>query len=362
MGGYPIPRSVVDNLKFLCTEEVAVRLGFKVVRHKMCCFAHAEKNASLGFYGPELRKWHCFSCGKGGDNAINFVMECCGLKFVDACRKLCELYGMDCGGGMGSYGVCKPVASCSSRDSEKGTEKDSGKGRGNVFHSEVAQWILDNTGGLTPRAENFLFRERKLNRDVIVRQGVRAVERPWKLLGMLKERFDMGVLSESCFIKKNDKGLFLKFFSPCLLFPYYNAEGVLMGVQSRYLGQDKEVPRFQFFFGGDKKTCLYNLPVLKSICPGDDLYIAEGITDCLAMLSDGLNAVAIPSANIIPAEDLDMLDGFRLHIGMDNDRAGKMAAGIISGLLDKKGICHDVVVLPDVAKDYGGLVADMRVA
>lgn len=39
-----------------------------------------------------------------------------------------------------------------------------------------------------------------------------------------------------------------------------------------------------------------------------------------------------------------------------------MAAGIISGLLDKKGICHDVVVLPDVAKDYGGFVADKGVA
>lgn len=47
---------------------------------------------------------------------------------------------------------------------------------------------------------------------------------------------------------------------------------------------------------------------------------------------------------------------------MNANVKGISNAGIISGLLDKKGICHDVVEVPDVAKYYGRFVADKGVA
>lgn len=74
--------------------------------------------------------------------------------------------------------------------------------------------------------------------------------------------------------------------------------GGLIGLQSRYLGENKEVPRFQFVSA--QKTRLFNLPILGSMKDGEDLYISEGITDCLALLSSGKKAVAIPSATILP--------------------------------------------------------------
>lgn len=57
-----------------------------------------------------------------------------------------------------------------------------------------------------------------------------------------------------------------------------------------------EAPRFQFI--SSQKTRLFNLPVLNTMKFGEDLYISEGITDCLALLSAGKKAVAIPSATI----------------------------------------------------------------
>ena len=64
----------------------------------------------------------------------------------------------------------------------------------------------------------------------------------------------------------------------------YDVDNNLLTVQARYLG-DKDLPRFQFPKGS---TCqVFNLPVLKTLESGDELWITEGVSDCLAMLSAG---------------------------------------------------------------------------
>ena len=64
----------------------------------------------------------------------------------------------------------------------------------------------------------------------------------------------------------------------------YDVDNNLLTVQARYLG-DKDLPRFQFPKGS---TCqVFNLPVLETLESGDELWITEGVSDCLAMLSAG---------------------------------------------------------------------------
>ena len=60
-----------------------------------------------------------------------------------------------------------------------------------------------------------------------------------------------------------------------------------------------EVGRFMFPKGS--KCGIYNLPVLKLLKPGEPLYIAEGCSDCWALLSSGHKAIAIPSATLLKA-------------------------------------------------------------
>ncbi len=67
------------------------------------------------------------------------------------------------------------------------------------------------------------------------------------------------------------------------------------------------------------------MPIINSMKYGDDLYISEGITDCLGLLSSGKKAVAIPSATILPLEDLMNLSVFNLHKYPDQDDAGRKA-------------------------------------
>ena len=74
-----------------------------------------------------------------------------------------------------------------------------------------------------------------------------------------------------------------------------------------------------------QKTRLFNLPILETMKPGEDLYISEGITDCLSLLSFGKKAVAIPSATILPQYDLLDLKEYKLHMFPDQDEAGRQA-------------------------------------
>ena len=70
---------------------------------------------------------------------------------------------------------------------------------------------------------------------------------------------------------------------------------------------------------------IYNLPILKHLQPGEPLYIAEGCSDCWAMLSAGLKAVALPSASSLNERDFELLKPLNLHIYPDHDEAGERA-------------------------------------
>ena len=90
-----------------------------------------------------------------------------------------------------------------------------------------------------------------------------------------------------------------------LQIPYFNQEGKLVGVQNRNLVKGAS-PRFRFPSGS--QCSIYNLPVLRMLRPGDELYITEGCSDCWAMLSAGHKAIAIPSATLLTKKDVELFE------------------------------------------------------
>lgn len=304
-----IPKSVIEKLNELSCEEVAEKLGIVVKHHRALCIAHDDHHPSMGFFGENRNRWYCFACHNSG-NAIKFVETELNLSFVKACEWLCSQFGI--------YLENVPRRSKTlvipKRIIKKPVEKEK------IFVTEVAQYILNHCN-LTATGKKFLFDERKLNPTVIKSLNIVSLDEPWELLKKLKDSFPQETLIKSGFISQT---LYLSIFTPCLIIPYYDVDCNLVGLQTRYLGTaDKKVPRFQFI--SSQKTKLYNLPVLNTLERGDDLYISEGITDCLALLSAGKKALAIPSSTILPKLDLMMLDKFRLHMYPDNDDAGRKA-------------------------------------
>ena len=100
---------------------------------------------------------------------------------------------------------------------------------------------------------------------------------------------------------------------PWLQIPYYDQEGRLVGVQNRNLVKGG-LPRFRFPQGSE--CGIYNLPVLKRLKPGDELWIAEGCSDCWALLSAGHKAIAIPSATLLTKKDKELLSGLSLGLSL----------------------------------------------
>ena len=107
---------------------------------------------------------------------------------------------------------------------------------------------------------------------------------------------------------------------------------------------------------------LYNLPVLNKLEEGEALYIAEGASDCWALLSAGHKAIAIPSATLLSKKDVELLLSLTLslsltfHMYPDRDLPGERLFLQLKELLPN--LQHHQL-LPD-CKDYSDLYLQLH--
>lgn len=127
-------------------------------------------------------------------------------------------------------------------------------------------------------------------------------------------------------------------------------EGNVVNLQSRYLGTKREAPRFQFI--QNAQIGMFNVGVLKELKHGEKLFLSEGITDCIALLSSGRKAVAIPSATLLKEEQLNLLASRNLYMYPDHDEAGERLFNELQDTLGKRGAMVVRVSLPKGCKDF----------
>ncbi len=334
-----IPEDIVTRLDELSIESVAEKLGIDVKRHKATCFMHDDHEPSLRF-SPSKNMFFCFVCDKGG-GPIQLVMEHEGWSFQNACLWLAKEFNIII---PENIGYVKPVKNMVkkvylSKDNESKC----------TFDEEIFLWLIEKAG-LSETAQKFLYEKRYFKKDIIMSLNIKSVTNPKKVKESLIYEFGEERCVKSSIVRKDENGTYFYFYTPCLLFPYYEQDGKLVGIQSRYLGEKKDAPRFQFLAA--QKTRLFNLPILNTLKRGDKLYISEGITDCLAMLSSSLKAVAIPSATIQPLEDLILLKNYDLHMYPDQDEAGQRAFMELRRFFVNNYSTIKEEKLPEGAKDY----------
>lgn len=293
-------RYELQRLRDLPIEGVAERLGLQITRHKCLCPFHDDTHPSLSF---NLRKntFRCFVCGEHG-GVIDIVMRLLGVDFKGACSWL----------GTGTSTSSSPSSSTSSSTSF--TPKKYAKYFDHPYLSDAAR--------------RFLFGERLLDERVV----------RWCRLTSWRDRNG----------------------TDWLQVPYYDMEGNLIGVQWRNLTDS--LPRFRFPYGS--RCSIYNLPVLKMLGHGEDLWITEGCSDCWAMLSAGHKAIAIPSATLLKPKDAELLASLSSTFRMypDNDVPGERLFLQLQELLEApsdspsfqeksgKRLCHHQ--LPPGCKDF----------
>lgn len=334
-----IPQNIISRLNELPIEEVAYKLGLEVKRHKTLCFKHNDHNPSITF-SKTKNIYKCWVCGVGG-GPIKLVQDKEGWNFPKACIWLGKEFNIWWPENSWDRNIFKrTVPKVHLPKNIKETL---------MFDEEIYIWLINNATLLEP-AKKFLFQERHLREDVVKKLRIGSILNSNIIIENLIKIFGEEKCLKTGLIRRGDYGVYFYFYTPCLLFPYYDQDGILVGIQSRYLGTNEKAPRFQFM--SSQKTRLYNLPILNNLKRGDKLYISEGITDCLALLSDDLNAVAIPSATILPMEDLVLLKNYDLHMYPDQDEVGQNAFMTLRRFFVNNYSTVKIEKLPDGIKDY----------
>ena len=308
-------------------ELIAERLGMEVMRHKCRCPFHDDRHPSLSF-DTRRNRYRCYVCDAHG-GVIDLVMNLKGCGFKDACEWLSPTSLI----ASSPYFLANPRQPAEGAIPHKVTPP--AQCAHNRSHSEPKPDLeylqsLVSHPRLIPQAQDWL-QSRRIDERVVRWCRLSSIDVPTPCWRYGKPFYD----------------------APSLLIPYYNADGRLMSVQSRYLGTEDK-PRFRFPRGA---SChVYNLQVLRLLHEGEELWITEGCSDCWAMLSSGKKAIAIPSASMLKEEDLEPLKGLNLHMYPDQDEPGERLYWELHRRLPQI-VRHQ---LPATCKDFGDLWKNTR--
>ena len=307
-----IETSEIARLDATPIEGVAERLGLRVERHKALCPFHDDSRPSLTF-NTYKNRYRCYVCDAHG-GVIDLVRNMRNCGFLQACEWL--------NGGVLSIGsdIIRHPQIVNRKSSNRKCELD-------------LAWLstLVQPRVLNDPARRFLFEERHLDPRVVAWCGLSSISWPSPCWRYGKPFYD----------------------APSLLIPYYDRDGRLMSVQSRYLGKDDK-PRFKFPRGSN--CHIYGLQILRYVQPNEELWITEGCSDCWAMLSAGKKAIAIPSATLLKDKDIEPLKGLNLHMAPDQDLPGERLFLELRARLPQ--LVHHQ--LPSGFKDVGAYYAALK--
>ena len=316
----------IQKLHELDILQVADLLGMGLRNKRALCIHHDDHHPSLAF---NVRKntCHCYSCGFSADT-IGLVRERLNLGFSEACRWLADhfdVYIADEHRDTHRKDVKKAVTASDRRmASLRAHFAETHVSHGCPSSAYVAPSAVDvefyqqmfRQMHLSESGRRFLFEERLLSPETLKVCQIVSTEQ-----SVCMARVGRGV-----------------FDGPSLIFPYFDQEGRLVSVQSRYLGKKrpessfdmnkvsldeakpKEIPRFKFAPGSHRM--IYGLDRLKDYPPGEPLLITEGPSDCWTALTLGIHAIAIPSATLFDRRFQGLLAGRNLHVFPDQDEAG----------------------------------------
>lgn len=335
----------IQKLRELDILQVADLLGMGLRNKRALCIHHVDHHPSLAF-NVKKNTCHCYSCGFSADT-IGLVRERLNLGFSEACHWLADHFDVYIAdekyGNSARYAeksADKKLLTASDRrmaslrahfaethvsHGHLAESSSSGEKNGRCQSSAyVAQASVDvefyqqmfRQMHLSESGQRFLFEERLLSPETLKVCQIVSTEQ-----SVCMARVGRGV-----------------FDGPSLIFPYFDQDGRLVSVQSRYLGKKKsessfdmdkvsldgvmpkEIPRFKFAPGSHRM--IYGLDRLKDYPPDEPLLITEGPSDCWTALTLGIHAIAIPSATLFDRRFQGLLAGRNLHIFPDQDEAG----------------------------------------
>ena len=288
--------------------------------------------------------FHCFSRDEGGD-AIKFYELMHGATFSQAVRALAHELGVD--DKRSTRASTQSARSLAQRAAPDPTDESEPEQLPRARIAAICEKFLktcrveDQTEGI-----NYLAR-RGIDVRTIRRAGVAYFPRRAyrRVMRRMLDSFPLADLQRS--------GLFntrahLTFYRQRLLFPF-RVEGHAIYLQARTTAAGIE-PRWHNMRGG--VPSLYNVDALNELPTGHIVYLVEGFTDTLTLLTHEFAAVGLVGAGGLKPEWLAPLARFRVVSALDPDTAGQRAAAAYEELFATRGLRLARIALPTDVNDF----------
>jgi DNA primase len=251
--------------------------------------------------------FHCFSRNEGGD-LIRFYELMNGISFPQAVRRLAEDVGISPLDTSIEQDLFPEVHECAS-----------------AFQSpaelRVALSVYDSFVRACRREDQSegiqYLAARGISLRTFVDAGITYFPRSAyrRIMGEMKRLFTRAELKQSGLFNEENR---LTFYRHRLIFPFYS-EGLVVYLQARTTLPGFE-PRWHNLRGS--VPSLYNVDLLSRLESRAVVYLVEGFTDTLTLMSHRFNAVGIVGAGGLKEEWLPLLGRFKVVALLDNDHAG----------------------------------------
>lgn len=282
--------------------------------------------------------FNCFSRDEGGD-AITFYELMHGVSYAKAVRGLARELGIT--GGVRRRPSLAARAALDASELESFEPLDAGQA------SDVCARFLEVCRA-EDQLEGFSYLARRgIDAKLARRMGVTYFPRRAysRVMRRMRESFSNEVLQRGGLFNRRER---LTFYTHRLLFPfliegrprYLQARTTAAGVEPRWHNMRGHVP------------ALYNVDALASLESGALVYLVEGFTDTLTLLSHGFNAVGLVGAGGLKEEWLAPLARFRVGAALDPDAAGRRASARYEDMFARRQMRLAAINLPADVNDF----------
>lgn len=330
-----------------------------------CCPFHSERTPSF-YVNPERRSYKCFGCGVWG-TGIDFVMQMEGKSFLEACRQLAQLYGVQLPSGLKDH---SSTAQQNERDEAYAINRTAAElYREILLHGDEGQLgrLYQQRRGITAEtAEAFQLGYAPAPAEAGWDRLTTHLQRKGLSLPLAEK---LGLVARS---ERTEK--YYDKFRGRLMFPVVQPGGAVIAFSGRILPEHaapdadgREAPKYtnspESLLYTKGKT-LFGLHLAgQNMRRAGRAILVEGNVDVVTMHQRGYRETVAPLGTALTAQQVTLLGRFAetCVLCFDGDSAGRKAARNAIPLLLDAGIEARIVALeggvdPDTA-DPGRLAA-----
>ena len=303
--------------------------------YKAICPFHNDTRPSLSI-SPDKQIYKCFVCDSGG-NVFTFLQNHLKISYIEAVKKVAEIGRID----LSEYHLETKATPIKKEYVDLYSMNEEA--------CKIYSYYLNTKLGLEAKA---YLNQRHFNDELIEQFSIGYAPIETVLYQSFKQKGynEIAMVNSGLIIESRNH---YDRFNDRIMFPLHDSEGRIVGFSGRIYKMTQTDSKYMNSPESDifiKGKTLYNYHRCKEAVRKEGfVYLLEGFMDVIAMYKAGIdNAVAIMGTSLTK-EHIQLLRRLTntIHICLDGDRAGQVAASKAAAALLEANMNVKIILLPD---------------